>query len=264
MKDFPLYLLLLLLSYASPTAASTYQVIKVKGHIVNKRTGEQLITKSQFSSEDALSFSSENDRLALIDEHKRSFIARPKNNEKGYILQPIRSKLGTRPGKILSYIEFVEYLSGRDFLILGGQTTLEINAPDLQPDDKHFFYIRYQLEGEADPINKRLPFQENHVVLSKKDLFTVDGQSVSPVKASQFQLFFYDSEQKKSLKINDLQLVFPDEQVLTAEIEVIRSRFHASENQQHALKKAIENYLIEVYGVPEKGNLDRWFRKHQI
>ncbi|MEZ5045246.1 MAG: hypothetical protein R2828_35455 [Saprospiraceae bacterium] len=264
MKDFPLCLLILLLGYASPVAASTYQVIKVKGHIVNKRTGEQLITKSQFSSEDELTFLSDEDRLALIDEHKRSFIARPKNNEKGYSLQPIRSKLGTRPGKILSYIEFVEYLNGRDFLILGGQATLEINATDLQPDETHFFYIRYRLEGEAEPVNKKLPFQGNRVILSKQDLFTVDAQSVSPAKASNFQLFFYDSEQKKSLKINDLRLVFPDEEGLTAEIEVIRSSFKASENQEGALKKAIENYLIEVYGVPEKGNLDRWLRKHQI
>lgn len=240
--------------------AKNYQVIKVKGNIYNVTQDSPLMTKQRFSSEDELKFSSLEDRIAVIDETKKTYIVQPKRDLKTYSLDPIRAKFNTRPGEILTYIAFVKYLEGRAFLILGDKVKLKIEAPDLHLDDQHFFYIRYKLEGENEAINKKLPFEENNIIISKSELFKVDGRSVPSEQASAFKLFYYNSEEVKSLKINDLFLVFPDEEQLKTEVGILQASYGNTEAEQQELKKAIENYLLQVYGVPEAENLKEWLK----
>lgn len=238
--------------------AKTYQVIKVKGTVKNLTKGKSLVVKQRFSAQDKLKFSSQEDRLAVIDETKRTYIIKPNKDLISYQAQPIRAKFNTRPGEILTYISFVKYLEGRDFLILGDQVKLKIEAPDLKLDDQHFFYIRYALEGDSSAINKKLSSEGNQVIISKTELFTVDEQTVKPEQASEFELFYYNQAETKSLKINDLSLVFPDSSELRDEIDIILSSFENTTPKPQELKKTIENYLIEVYGVPEEENLRQW------
>ncbi len=239
-----------------------FQVIKVKGTITNISNGQSLATNSRFSAEDTLQFSTDGDRLAVIDERKQSYIARPAESDLGYQLEPIRAKFNTRPGKILTYIEFKEYLENRDFLVLGEKAELKIEAENFPIDDDHFFFIRYRLEGEAQPINKKLPSEGQKAIINKKKLFQVDGQAIPPEKTSQFQLYYHNSQEKKSLKISEMRLIFPDETSLRQEIEVIRSSYGTSKTNRPKLRKAIENYLLEVYGLPEPENLERWLKRH--
>ena len=236
----------------------TFQVIKVRGKVQNVTKNDLLIVKKHFSSEDKLRFSSQEDRLAVIDEALRTYIVKPHRNLSNYDLEPIRAKYNTRPGEILTYIAFVKYLEGKDFLILSDQVKLKIEAPDLQLDEKHFFYIRYKLQGQESPVNKKLSSEDNQIIISKSALFQVDGQTISPESASDFELFYYNSAESKSLKINNLSLVFPDKTILKEEVDVIIASFGDDLENREELRKAIENYLMEVYGVPEKENLDEW------
>jgi hypothetical protein len=240
--------------------AKTYQVIKVRGQIQNLTQKYPLIVKQRFSPRDQLQFSSQTDRLAVIDEARITYIIKPHPDLKSYDIEPIRAKYNTRPGEILTYISFVKYLEGKDFLVLSDQVKLKIEAPDLPIDNEHFFFIRYKLEDETKPINKKLRSEENQIIISKAELFKVDDKAVSPESASDFELFYYNSAESKSLKINTLSLVFPDKTSLKEELEIIISSFGDIENQKETLRKAIENYLMEVYGVPEKENLDQWLK----
>lgn len=249
-------------SNAHTDSDKVFQVIKVKGTITNISNGQSLATNSRFSAEDTLQFSTDGDRLAVIDERRQSYIARPAESDLGYQLEPIRAKFNTRPGKILTYIEFKEYLENRDFLVLGEKAELKIEAENFPIDDDHFFFIRYRLEGEAQPINKKLPSEGQKAIINKKKLFQVDGQAIPPEKTSQFQLYYHNSQEKKSLKISEMRLIFPDETSLRQEIEVIRSSYGTSKTNRPKLRKAIENYLLEVYGLPEPENLERWLKRH--
>lgn len=237
-----------------------FQVVKVKGNVTNLTTGKSLLAKSHFSSEDQLAFSSPADRLALIDAAKRTYIARPNADQRTYVLNPIRNKFDTRPGEILSYMQFVKYLDNRDFVILGDQTSIRIVAPELKPTPDRFYFIRYQLKEETVPINKKLKTVGEQIIISKSALFKIEGKAVAMDLAYGFELFYYDAGKEESLKINDIHLIFPDEKSLLTELSLLQAAF--GDTSPEKLKQILHNYLLEVYGVPEEENWQAWLLKH--
>ncbi|MCO6489073.1 MAG: hypothetical protein J5I98_11675 [Phaeodactylibacter sp.] len=233
---------------------STYTVIKAKGKIRNTSTKEWLKPLSQFSGKDTLSFDTKDARLALIGQDKKTYIAGPRSDLASYILKPVTSRFGTRPGKILNYISFQRYLAGQELLILGGRLAIEVGGEEFPMDEQHFFYIRYSWRGET--INKRLRHSGDKLIIDKEELYKVDEKPITQSEVAGYVLYYYDAGEQTSLKINEFTPVFPDERALKEELRAIISAFSPPATEK--IKSAVEDYLFDQYGVPEKANLNEW------
>lgn len=237
-----------------------FQVLMVKGAVTNRRNGQVLKQKSILNQKDPLQFSQPGNRLALIDERKQGFIARPRSDLRQYDLQPFRAKFDTRPGKILNYIAFVKYLEGRDFLVLGGKAGIEVGREEFPMDQDHFFYIQYNWTGDPEPVNKKLSHEDATLYFDRSEIYQIDNRPVDPSETQDFKLFYYDAVQQKSTLINSFAIVFPDEPEVRTAVQILIDHFGTADRT--ALLNAIENFLIEEYGVPEKQNLAEWLRQN--
>lgn len=237
---------------------SDYEVVMVNGIVTNNRNLEQLQVGSQFAERDQLHFSGIEDRLVLIDQSSNIFIAAPEKGLDHYKLEAINTATSTREGKITSYLGFVNYLHERKLLVLGGKAVLELSADAFPMDDQHFFYIEYSLANDPESVNKILAYEENYLIFSQYEIFQVDGSRVDPNHTSNHTLFYYNEKEETSLKINKIQLVFPDDEELKKQIGVLVNHFGKSPLQQESLMKAIEGFLFNSYGVPDKEDLAKW------
>lgn len=239
-----------------------YQVISAKGKIVNKRTGKQLIGRSIFKEFDVLTFSAQDCRLAVIDYKQRSFIAKLNAAKSlGYELEPLQARINTRPGKILNYLSFRQFLNGRRLLVIGDTLQLEIAAEEFAMNKDSFFYIQYQWKGATEPINKRLIFTKNILIIDKNTLFTVDNKPIKSTEASDYKLFYFNKRTNNSTLINPFDIIFCNEAELKASVTIIVENF-TQKPAKSSMKEAIVRYINSLYGEPEKELLDLWLKKH--
>lgn len=247
---------------ASGTAdlGKDYEVISVQGKVRNIRNQESLQPGSRIRPDDVLLFGSQSDDLVLINAEKRLFSASPGSDLRSYQLESLRGATQGRPGKILTYLEFQQFLKGKKWLVLGGKVELEIGGSEFPMDDHRFFYIEYNYQGESIP--KQLPQRGNILIIDKTELYKVDGNPISASRTSDARLFYYDDAKESSLLINPIQLVFPNETQLKAEVGVIVNRFGGRSARRDDLLAAVTQYLTDRYGSPEKENLSGWLRKN--
>ncbi len=239
-----------------------YQAISVKGRVVNQTSGKDLLRRDIFRKTDSLIFESEAGRLALIDHRKQSFIAKPdKNAPSGYRLEPLQARVSTRPGKILNYLAFRQFLEGRRLLAIGDTLTLEITDETFAMNNDSFFYMQYRWSREPEPVNKRLGSSGKLLFFDKKNLFNVDGHPIDPTETSAYTLYYYNSLAGTSTLINTFNLVFCDESTLRAEIDVIIGNFAPDVPKEQSRNAAIQ-YIENEYGEPVRSDLDLWLRRH--
>lgn len=256
-------LVALLLAFAATFYAQglDYQVIAVKGRVLRQSTQLRLETGSGFSKTDTLLFENAEVQMTVLGAQQQILLVQPHADLRSYSLKEIPSVPGARSGKNLDYLGLHRFFEGRRWLILGGETTLEVGRATFPLDNTHFFYVRYEWSGSPEPINKQLPQNGQEILFSKAELFKVDGKPIHPEDVRGLTLFYYDSESKESEQIGSFQLVFPDEEALLGEVGVIRRAFGNSDVERNACRKQIEKYLLWMYGEAEAGNLSAWIQK---
>lgn len=237
-----------------------YEVISVKGKIRNTRKQESIQAGSRIQPDDVLQFGSSTDELVLINSEKRLYTASPGADLKSYQLASLRGATQGRPGKILSYIGFQQFLKGKQWLVLGGAVDLEIGGSEFPMDAKHYFYIGYIYSGEEIP--KKLKQRGNILSIEKTSLYKVDGNSINASQTSNAKLYYYNEIDETSLLINPIHLIFPNERQLKKEVGVIVNQFKGASIKREDLLDVVTQYLISKYGSPEKENLSDWLKKN--
>lgn len=239
-----------------------YQVVAVKGAVAFQQSGKPLQRRDIFKTGAVLTFRGDGSRLVLIDHLQRSFIAKPDSSAKtGYRLEPLQARVSTRPGKILNYLVFRQFLESRRLLAIGDTLTLEISDETFAMNNDSFFYMQYRWTRESEPVNKRLGFSGKLLFFDKKNLFSVDGQPIDPAETSAYALYYYNSRANASTLINSFDLVFCDEPTLQAEIDVIIGNFSPDASKEQ-LRNAVIQYIENEYGEPVRSDLDLWLKRH--
>lgn len=232
-----------------------YQIVHVEGTVKDKQSQKELQRESTFDDLKDLAFSKDVD-LIVMDEEGQNFRLKLNETDSTYALQPLPTKIGLRPGKILNYLAFQQFLEGRELVVLGDSLHLEIGKEAFPLDDHHFFYIEYQWKGDSIP--KKLAHQGNTILIEKTALFKVDGKPIDPEETSHFSFHYYNQKTQESLLINDFQLIFPDEEQLLSELQLLQKRYATNGKTKAEQYELFEQYIIAVYGVPQKENLMDW------
>lgn len=239
---------------------SDYKVIKVSGTILLQKSNTALQMGTIFGENDELSFGTNNSRAAVINPEKGRFILMPSNNNLAFAkanLSPAMSNISSRGGSILNIVDLENHFSGKYAII--DKVELKIN-PTLFPMDKNnFFYMRYIYKG--DTINKQLSYSGDTLIIKKSELLTVDGKPIPNPDISTMEiLYLQKNTEVKRIHINSFDPVFLNEADLLAEISIILSDLKGKDRETKI--NEIISYITEMYGKPNKENLEEWLAKN--
>lgn len=232
-------------------APDKYKVIKVNGKIMFQQTKSQMKTGDFFVSGTPLSFENQQSRAAIVSKEKGRFVLSPSNGGKVKIL-PAANNVSSRAGALINLIDIQNHFAG-DYLVIG-QMELEIGEEVFPQNESNFFYLSYEHNGEL--IRKKLSSNGNELILSKDEIFKVDGKPIAVEK--KLMTLFY-REGKNSKKINEFTPVFPDLEVLKGEVEIIIGEYSSKSDTEKISE--ITAYLNEFYGKPQTDNLNKWLSK---
>lgn len=235
--------------------ADTYRVIKVNGKILYIRNGKDMIQGDVFSPKEKLKFKTTQSRAAVISKLSGRKILSPKgtNTSKATLL-PAMNNISSRSGALINMIDLQNHFSGK-YLILD-EIKLKISNKSFPMNESSFFFMRYEYNGET--INKKLNFEEDHLIISKSELFKIDGKPIDHSEIVETTLYY--RADGKSTKINTFNPVFPETDLLKSELEIIVAELKGKSESEKI--EEIKSYLNEYYGKPQEDNLNAWLDSH--
>ncbi len=254
--------LLILLSFVlfSKLAFSSekYTIIKVIGTILIQKTGNPLISGDIILPSDAIVFKSPESKASVISSEKgRMVLSADGVVDKQVMVKssliPPMSNIASRNGPILSISDVQGYFSG-DFLLLN-QGSVKISKNIFPMNDTCFFYINYSFNGEE--INKKLPFDNEMLLLDRNNIFKVDGKSIEHQSRTKVKIGYFSGSQ--SLTINEMFLIAPEMEALSKEIEII-----IKQNEKKSSTELLDDivaYATEFYGKADREQMKNWLEQ---
>lgn len=247
------------ISFTSKTSvryskSSVYKVIKVNGKILFLKTGVDLKTGDAYFEGTPLSFASNKDRAAVVNKLKGRFILQPNIKGKATVL-PATSNIAARGNGsvLLNVLDVKNYFSDTCVFVGGVKVTVGKEAFPLDKDS--FFYVTYAYDNEK--IAKKINATGQVLTLEESALFEIDGVRVPTVLLEMTLYFMRDGSPRKLGKFVPL---FPSEEVLRSEVEVLLSEMSAESVDKKV--DEITTFVGEFYGKPQKDNLSNWLYKN--
>lgn len=230
-----------------------YKVIKVNGHIKNKKSGKDLSQGDEFLSTTPLDFKSPEARAAVISPTKGRFVLTANTTaSNGSNLVPAMNSVATRSGALLNLIDLQNAFI--DNYVIIDEVRLKIGKDAYPMDDNRFFYIEYEWNGEAIP--KMVSFSNDTLIIKRDDLFTIDGKSVDNPFSINLNLYYRIDDKNENHKISTFKAVFPNENELKEEVTIILSELEKKKDKEKFTE--VLSYVNEFYGKPDKDNLKLW------
>jgi hypothetical protein len=231
-----------------------FKVIRVNGKILFVKTQSQMKRGDVYVNGTPLKFLTNTAKAAIINPQKGRYVLQ--SNTKGKVkVLPATSNVTSRAGALINQIDLQNHFSGK-YLILD-KDIITIGSEAFPMDDKHFFYLKYYYNDEE--IAKVIPHESNKIILSKTEIFKVDGQPI-PVEEKEMTLYYRNDVDKKSYKINTFTPVFPDLGELKLEIKMMLDELGEEKTDEDKISE-ITSYLNEFYGEPQKESLYKWLEK---
>ncbi|MFT5600269.1 MAG: hypothetical protein ACI9N1_000503 [Flavobacteriales bacterium] len=239
-----------------PVVEDNYKVIKVDGKITFVKSGKNLITGDLFTSNEKLTFASNDSRAAVISKLKGRFVLTPDTKGgKAANLMPAMSNVSTRSGALITALDLKNHFS-QNYLVLDA-LELKLNEDSYPMDSDNFFYLQYELNGENIP--KKLNFKAGNILeITASEIYTVDGKQLPIPEKTAMSIYYRNSADKKSTKVSDFNLVVPNTENLKQELKIITSEI--KDQTQDNLTDEITAYLHEFYGTPQKENVSFWLK----
>jgi len=233
---------------------SPFKVIRVNGKILFVKTNSEMKRGDVYVNGTPLKFVTNTAKAAIINPQKGRYVLQANSKGKVKVL-PATSNVTSRAGALINQIDLQNHFSGK-YLILD-EDVITIGSEAYPMDDKHFFYLKYDYNGEE--IAKIIPHQGNKMILNKNEIFKVDGQPI-PVVEQEMTLYYRNNIDKKSYKISTFTPVFPDLDEMKIEVKMLLDELGGNRSDEDKISE-ITSYLNEFYGEPQKESLYKWLEK---
>lgn len=230
-----------------------YYVIKVQGEIIKAIDNKPLRSGLTIKEDDNFIFRSNLSRAAVINPEKGQFVLTPpdKNataSNKAHFMPPMQN-ISSRAGvAILNLIDFQNHFKN-NYLIIN-KVKICIDSNNFPMNANNFFFINYDYNGES--INKKLISVNDTLIISKKEIFTIDGQPQNNPEKVVFKLFYMSGEQANLM--SEFITILPDEEKLTEELLNIKQVF----NDETDFEKQALNFITTFYGNPQEGDFKNY------
>lgn len=214
MKKALTILTILTICFSWQLSAQEYQVLHVKGEIIRTESGEALKAGDKVAEDEEIHFKTVDAMAAVLDPGMGRYILKPESKEAGegdliYVLKstvtPVRGGMSTRAAGINSAFDMQVYFAETTFVWPGNVIALRISEAVFPMDEENFFFLRYS--WQSDQINRKLEFNKNTLLMNKNEVFEVDGKKIDPHGVSDFELYYYQSENEESALITAIDFV---------------------------------------------------------
>lgn len=234
-----------------------YSVIKVIGGIKRTKSNKNLFTGDKILSNEKLTFEQSTSKAALISKEKGRFMLN--SSPSGIVregLLPAMNNVSSRAGAMLNALDLEKHFSDR-YLVLSGYC-LEISPAAFPMDDTHFFFLRFDYEGES--VSKKLRFDGNKLILEAGEILKIDGKTINLKPGTKMELVYRNTADKTSQTVSVFEPVFTDEKALKDECKLIIKEL--SQESDESKKEHLLAYVTENYGKPYQDNWTVWLKQN--
>ena len=246
----PVYLILALALGMGITHAQDYQVLHVRGEILHESSGKNLSPGDKVSGSDKIHFKTTDAMAAVLSTDKGKYILKAGDGAKSgsgndlvYVLKtaisPVRGGMSSRAGGINNRIDFVNFFGKERYVWAGDLIKIQVSETSFPMNENRFFYLSFNHGGET--YNKMLPYEGDLMILTKEDIFSVDGEKLDVNNINPLELLYYDAEKEESMLMATITFAYVSKQ----ELSYFKSILESSGDQ---LEHDIADMLAELYG----------------
>lgn len=265
------FFLILLMSVQLLNAQELYYIMKTKGQIKVKGTSVLLKPGMKILANQKVIFRDKGAVASVMSRDKGRFLMRPKESSSSNALLEFavsetigdasRKQTSTRGALLNSSIEMKKYFERDTLLVLGDDLWVKISPKAYPMNEKTFFYIAYNHSDFPDEaINKKLDFKADTLIFDRNTIFKVDDKSIDGLKASNFKLYYYNTEAASSDFISSFLPVFIDDNQLKEEVKVMVDIMKEAGVSDEKIYKETRFFVAEFYGHPDKDDFDDWMK----
>ncbi len=263
MRNMNTILLIAFCVLAQPVKAqNAYYVLHVKGHVTLEKSKALLKPNDQVSDQDKILFGGPADAVAVISSKSGRMVLRPKPAAKSSelicvvtdILNPGTGRLSARAGGITNRVELNHFFS-RDTLFLLGEGKVWISPAAFPVNSTNFFFIRYTWNGET--INKKIVFHQDTMLLSRQEIYKVDGAQIAPKSVKNATLLYKQGSAMS--EVSPFMVAFPEEASLREIVAAFKMRSTLTGNQ---FLDELTALLSDIYGRTNRENVHDWLKKN--
>lgn len=225
-----------------------YKVIHVNGKIIIKKTGNDMKRGDYYIAGTLLDFKTKDSRAAVIHKEKGRFVLSGASKGQVKVL-PAANNISSRGGALINIIDLKNYFDERICIL--DETRFQIGKESFPMNNSKFFYLTFEHNGEK--INKRLAFENDFLIINKKEVFKVDGD---PIPYEEKEMTLYYKEDGKSKKINKFTPIFPDMVDLKEEISLLLEMI--DDESVGKKQDEVAAHLNEFYGKIGALDVNMW------
>lgn len=244
-------------------AADMLYVIHVNGDIFIEETGAKLKVGDRIMPDTKLTYSTEAVAAAISPTKGRQTLRfekmeqAPDTNELWAFVKncffPSTVNVSSRGNPPVANLE--DFFEAAPLLILGDALEIPLD-PAVYPPETAEFSTRYVYRNRV--IEAPLEYRDNRLIIKRSNFLTIDGKTVAPADISGKWLYYGEMSV-------EMDLVFPDETQLKAELAALAAAFDAQADDPNARKEIEEEsvgFLQEFYGKPDEENVRTWLNTH--
>ncbi|MDB5272366.1 MAG: hypothetical protein JWO58_733 [Chitinophagaceae bacterium] len=239
-----------------------YFIVHANGKIVHPTTNKELQTGDALKQDDVLSFPGQKAWAILINTAGQQFFlqqesAGDSSQSVGLTAQAIEKTVYPVTRQSKAPVDNLRaYFAGAQFVFIGEEFYLEVDAKKYPLDEKLFLLYRYEYNGRT--ITHKIP-QTKHVIhLSKPFLYEYKGDSISYLKTSNTEITIFNSLTNLPAHAASLRPIWLDEIQLKKELQLLQQVNSRQKLSKTELKKVFLQYVLDVYGKTDEIIFMNW------
>lgn len=262
--------LLLVMMAATAIAQDSFIVTRIKGNVVNYRTGTALRAGDVLQPSDKVTFDNFDSYVISIGQNMGRYMIKLHEPPAPDAIQQLtaivkdvavptkrRSLMAERYRPNESMVEDLGSYFGNDkFSVIGNEVLVPVNPDKFQLNDSRFIVFYYRVNNN--PVSKKIGYEENALKIEKDKLLNTSAGTITNAEIPNVAVYRYESNTHSSEEITRFNLIFVDKEQLTNEFLTILPILHRQNMGKEDIKKYLIEYYYDFYGVTDSRSIKQF------
>jgi hypothetical protein len=265
-STFHTFLFLILFSLQALAQNYTYYVLTMKGSVTSKNMGREYQTGDIISTDDEVTFKSEEDMVGLIRSDGKRFVLKNTKEKKAARMKYEearvigKTRIEWKNLTLNSMEDLRDYFCDHPFIFLDSVAKVRISQKTYAQNGAQFFYFHFLWVGPngEEGVDKKLDFKKDTLILRQSSIFKVDKKPIEQKDVKDYTLMYYN--RGELVKVGLFNVIFPDQEKLKSEIKIMVDIFKRNNTPAKIIHGDCEAYIRQFYGSIDKINLVNWLK----
>ena len=262
--------LLLVMMATTAIAQDSFIVTRIKGNVVNYRTGTSLRAGDVLQPSDKVTFDNFDSYVISIGQNMGRYMIKLHEPPAPDAIQQLtatvkdvavptkrRSLMAERYRPNESVVEDLGSYFGNDkFSVIGNEVLVPVNPDKFQLNDSRFIVFYYRVNNN--PVSKKIGYEQNVLKIEKDKLLNTSAGTISNDEIPNVAVYRYESNTHSSEEITRFNLIFVDKVQLTNEFLTILPILHRQNMSKDDIKKYLIEYYYDFYGVTDSKSIKKF------